>query len=391
MNINAIFAGKKFISSTKTEVKDLKNQIVAEMDNVPSVLVYQIRRNLLKTESQGRSVIAKCLKKATNIFLNEEVDGVTCTEYVKLVHTVTGLPLKSVYKNVLQLVKEIDSLPSDITEEVPKGAHMLEDVNNLRDGNIYWIPKGRILSVIAPGNNPLVHRSWLEALAAGYKILLRPSQKDPFTPYRLIKSLLMAGLSEDMVAFLPGTHNIVNAIVDAGDFSLVFGNKATIDRYNNLKNMILRGPGYSRLYWDDSATLSYEKCAQIIYNSVIDDGGAKCTNISGIIYDSANKYHMEAAIERIAKVDYCGWLDEQGELPLFPTSVAVKFVDYIKQLTSSKLVDSDLFQLNHAIIDLGNGISSIKPIVFRISDFTKEFFDYELPFPTCWVYELKNK
>lgn len=390
MNINAIFPGRKFVSSNKIEIKNLKNQLVAEMDIIPSVLVYKIRRNLLKSEYQNITSIAECFKKARSIFLNDEVDNINYNEHIKNVHTVTGLPLETISKSMLKLADEFINLPKEILEEVPNGSGFIESKVGINRSKVYWVPKGKILSVIAPGNNPLVHRSWLEALASGYKIIIRPSNRDPFTPYRLIKSLLLAGLSEDMIAFIPGEHDITDAIVEAGDYSLIFGNNILVDKYKKLNNTILRGPGYSKLYLDSTSQLSDDVVENIIVKDVLKDGGAKCSNLSGIIYNSVKKFPVESAINKIINEDSCGWLDKQGKLPLFSLNTANNLYKFLKQLKQTGLENIRFSNLDDVIIDLGDGICSIRPIVFKLSNLTEKFKNYELPFPTFWAYEIND-
>ncbi len=54
-----------------------------------------------------------------------------------------------------------------------------------------------------PGNNPGVNAIWIEALLYGYDVVLRPSSKDPFTPLRLLRSLIEAGVDQQRLSYVP--------------------------------------------------------------------------------------------------------------------------------------------------------------------------------------------
>ena len=50
-----------------------------------------------------------------------------------------------------------------------------------------------VFAVHASGNSPGVHGLWLQALALGYRVAIRPSRREPFTGHRLISALRQAG------------------------------------------------------------------------------------------------------------------------------------------------------------------------------------------------------
>jgi hypothetical protein len=76
---------------------------------------------------------------------------------------------------------------------------------------------------------------------------VRPSDDDPFTPYRLVTALLEAGLPEDAVAFVPGGHDLVDAIVQACSLSVLFGGQPLADRYASNRSVRIHGPGRSKV------------------------------------------------------------------------------------------------------------------------------------------------
>ncbi|MFC9243706.1 hypothetical protein ACFT7S_06530 [Streptomyces sp. NPDC057136] len=58
-----------------------------------------------------------------------------------------------------------------------------------------------------------MHALWLEALALGYRVAVRPSRRKLFTPYRLISALREAGFGSNQVVLLPTGHTVADELV----------------------------------------------------------------------------------------------------------------------------------------------------------------------------------
>ena len=78
-----------------------------------------------------------------------------------------------------------------------------------------------------------MHGLWPQAVALGYRVIIKPSEREPFTAQRLVASLRLAGLY-DYVAFIPCAHKSVETLVEASDLSLIYGSEATVERYKAL-------------------------------------------------------------------------------------------------------------------------------------------------------------
>jgi hypothetical protein len=65
------------------------------------------------------------------------------------------------------------------------------------------------------------------ALAMKVPIVLRPSNDDLFTPYRLVTAFLDAGLPEDATHSVPGGHDLVDPIVQSCALSATVRRTAT--------------------------------------------------------------------------------------------------------------------------------------------------------------------
>ncbi len=54
---------------------------------------------------------------------------------------------------------------------------------------------------------------WREALVLGHRVVVRPSQRDPLTPFRLVTALRRADLPDDRLVFAPCDHTTAGLIV----------------------------------------------------------------------------------------------------------------------------------------------------------------------------------
>src|ERR1700735_4232363 len=64
----------------------------------------------------------------------------------------------------------------------------------------------RGLAVHAAGNGPGVHGLWPQALALGYRVVVRPSRREPLTGHRLVNALRQAGFCNQDAVYLPADH-----------------------------------------------------------------------------------------------------------------------------------------------------------------------------------------
>jgi acyl-CoA reductase-like NAD-dependent aldehyde dehydrogenase len=103
-------------------------------------------------------------------------------------------------------------------EQIVEAARPLGVASDWRTGTAtshraVWARRGEVFAVHAPGNHPATHAAWLQALALGYRVAVRPSTRDPFTPHRLVTALRACGFSTDQVALLPTTHGTADDVI----------------------------------------------------------------------------------------------------------------------------------------------------------------------------------
>src|SRR5439155_1648935 len=98
---------------------------------------------------------------------------------------------------------------------------------------------------LAAGNHPGPNELWLEAVALGFRVAVRPSRREPFTPHRLVLALRAAGLTAAVV-LLPTDHDAADELVACADLSLVYGGDDVVAKYAGDAHVLTQAPGRSK-------------------------------------------------------------------------------------------------------------------------------------------------
>ncbi|MEA2183914.1 MAG: hypothetical protein QOK16_3949 [Solirubrobacteraceae bacterium] len=88
---------------------------------------------------------------------------------------------------------------------------------------------------------------WIEALALGYRVAVRPSTREPLTLGRLISALRRAGMPGHQAIMVPTDHAAADAVIGRTDVTLLYGGQDVVDRYRNRSDILTQGPGRSKL------------------------------------------------------------------------------------------------------------------------------------------------
>src|SRR5258708_20364807 len=167
-------------------------------------------------------------------------------------------------------------------------ARPVGDVDNWRDpltrtGFGVWTRRGDVFAVHAPGNHPGVHAIWLEALALGYRVAVRPSRRDPFTPHRLISALRAAGLADDQAVLLPTGYDVADAILRGADLAIAYGGEDVMRKYATTSKMLPQGPGRSKILL--TADVDWRDHLDVIVASISHEGGRGCVNATAVFVE----------------------------------------------------------------------------------------------------------
>jgi acyl-CoA reductase-like NAD-dependent aldehyde dehydrogenase len=241
-----------------------------------------------------------------------------------------------------------------------------------------------VLAVIAPGNHPDAHIGWLQAIAFGYNVVVKPSRKDVFTPLRLVRALIEAGLRPGEISFAPGDHRAADALVEAADLSLVYGGPDAAKAYGGDRRVLVRGPGRSKVFVPARQPLSPERI-EFLARCVAADGGTRCTNTSAILVDGD---HEAVAIELarvLAQKPSATQHDDGAELAVLPETEARAIRAAFDAARGGAPDLCRRFDDAAAVEALSEQTAVLRPAVVAVPSAETPGFASEFPFPCVWV------
>lgn len=354
---------------------------VAETTITPPLLVHSLARvgpGNLQALSIDR--ILKIFRGASRIFADGRPDGLHPEEYVRNAALTSGLPLAAVRRNTLRLFPmALRGMDRFLKAQSPGGLKVFDKHSYKAGGiSIGFAPRGRTVGFVMPGNHPSTHFMWLGALAMKMRVIVRPSEDDVFTPYRLATSLLAAGLPEDALAFLPGEHDLADAIVSSCSLSVLFGMQHLKDRYAAQPNVKVFGPGRSKVIVPGGADPG--AATDMICRMVMDDAGRGCINASAVIVEGDAASLASAVAAALERTPVVSPLEEDAQLAALRSPAEAD--------NFNRLIDRGLAQGGRELtpgrerrVQSAGGGAVMRPTVIEVPSCDHPLFGIELPFP----------
>jgi acyl-CoA reductase-like NAD-dependent aldehyde dehydrogenase len=380
LTLDALGPAGGYHTHERQTINDVAGNPLAELSLVPRLFVTRAMTALHKAESLPVDERVAAIARAGELYATGAVGGVPAADHVHTVSRTTGLPI-SVVREATQMIARsaAEAYPSAQTAR-PVGA-----VNDWRDpltrtGRGVWTRRGEVFAVHAPGNEPAVHSIWLEALALGYRVAVRPSSRDPFTPHRLISALRTCGFREDQVVLLPSSHDVADEILRGADLALAYGSEDVIRKYANLSSMLPQGPGRSKILL--TAEVDWRDHLDVIASSVSEMAGRACTNTTAVFVEGDPNPVAEAIAERLSALPSLPPEDERAVLPVLPLAEAQKLERYLL----AKAQGTRPWLGGDGILDeLGDGSAVLRPAVHQVDRPDAPQARIELAFPCVWV------
>ena len=274
-----------------------------------------IRRDLGK-QDLPRSVLKKfstrelvdICSRAAEHFTNDSLalgDGTQSPDdYIAQVSATTGLPYVLARGNMFKIKSMLASM-----ENVLNGLTRHIDWNILDRGfgevegrTLSFFPRTQSLGAVLPNNSPGVHSLWIPAFALRMPLVLKPGSAEPWTPYRIIQSLIKAGAPREAFSFYPADHAGASEILRNCGRSLLFGDSSTTGVWANDPRIEIHGPGYSKVIIGEDCIDDWEKHLDVIIASIADNGGRSCVNASAVWVPRHADEISEAIAERLARI-----------------------------------------------------------------------------------------
>ncbi|CAM01892.1 hypothetical protein SACE_2601 [Saccharopolyspora erythraea NRRL 2338] len=241
-----------------------------------------------------------------------------------------------------------------------------------------WARKGEVFAVLAPGNHPATHAAWLEALAMGYRVAIRPSRREPFTPHRLVSALRQAGFGSDQVVLLPTDHTVADVLVQAADLAMVYGGDEVAATYGARADILVQGPGRSKVLLADGHS---ERHIATVVDSVGGHGATACVNATAVFVDGDAPGVAREVARSLSEIVVRPPESDDAVLPAFRVERAKALQNYLR----GRLDTAEMISGPDLVAELPGGGAVLRPAVMLLDRADAPQVNIELPFPCVWV------
>ncbi|MFR9795362.1 aldehyde dehydrogenase family protein [Streptomyces sp. MS06] len=369
--VPALRTGEERTSRDTRVLHGVTGEALATVHEVPPLVARLTIKVMRQSPELDLDERLSVLAEAGRLFAKATLGGQSPEEYCRLQALASGVPVGAARGVLERVARDGESLGEVVRRQIPAGA----------GDTARWVRRGRVLSVIAPSNHPGTHGAWLQALAMGYRVAVRPGGRDPFTPLRLVRALLAAGLHPGWISLLPGGHRTADALIEAGDLALVYGGEDTVARLRGDDRVLVRGPGRSKILVDsgDEALLDH------LVTEIAGDGGVRCTNTTAVLTTGDHRRLAEQLAERLAALPAHPVTDPRAALPVRPRpeaealrAAAAAAAGPAPDLVAAHCPDGPL-------APVGGSAVALRPAVFPLDSCDHPALATELPFPCAWV------
>ncbi len=380
IEVDALGPKGPYRARNRLAIPDVSGAPVAELSLVPSLFVNRAIEALRRADPLGPDERTRALVDAGRLFAEGSVGGLSVAAYEHAVSRVGGLPISVVRTTTKAMSRRIAQAYHSVQHARPMAAATDWRDPLTRTGNAIWTRRGDVFAVHAAGNHPGAHSLWPEALALGYRVAVRPSTREPFTPHRLVTAFRQAGFGEDQVALLPTDHATAASIAEGADLSMVYGGDEVVRRFGANPHVLPQGPGRSKILL--TADVDWREHLDTIIGSVCHHGGTGCVNATAVFVEGDPAPLAAAVAERLAVIPSLPPQDDRAVLP-------VQAADQARALEKHLLAKAGGTRAwlgGDGVADpLGDGSAVLRPTVHQLSSCHSPIAGLELPFPCVWV------
>jgi hypothetical protein len=252
-------------------------------------------------------------------------------DYVKQVSATTGLPYVLARRNMLKIksmLANMNCVLNGLTRNLDW--EILDRGFGELDGHaLSFFPRSQSLGAVLPNNSPGVHSLWIPAFALRIPLVLKPGSAEPWTPFRIIQSLIKAGAPREAFSFYPADHAGAGEILRNCGRSLLFGDSSTTSTWANDPRVEIHGPGYSKIIIGADCVDDWEQYLDVMVASIADNGGRSCVNASAVWTPAHAVEISEALAKRLAQIMPRAADDETAQLAPFVDPQVAKRINAI--------------------------------------------------------------
>ncbi len=275
-----------------------------------------VSRDLLEANSRASAFrqmsimeVLRCMESAAEVFLSESLPVNDAQEqspeaYISALSASCGLPQSLCRANMEKLAHVLRTMPAILAglsrnvdlEIIDRGIGLSDGVC------LSFIPAAPVLGAVLPNNSPAVNGLWLPALALKYPVALKPGAQDPWTPLRLMQSLIHAGIPDDAFGYYPSSHEGAQRIIEHAGRSILFGDESTVERYAGNTHVSVHGPGWSKVILAPDALDALDDYIDVIVDSIVMNGGRSCVNASTLVVPAKGEVVADKVARRLAEI-----------------------------------------------------------------------------------------
>ena len=311
LHVPILRGGQPYVSKEVFALTDYATgETVAEASQANPGL---ISRDLLEddwTPLQDYSVddLLERLREAAGYFMHGDLPCGEATqkpeEFVAIQSATTGLPYTLCRRNMEKIEAALHNMGT-VLEGLTRGlaTSAIDAGYGEKDGHtVSFAPKTRRFGAVLPANSPGVHALWLPALALKTPVALRPGQREPWTPLRILEAMRFAGIPETALGFYPSGHDGAGVILRRCGAAMMFGAGPTVRPWVGDPQVEIHGPGYSKVMLDGPQSEAYRRHLDLLVDSVAANGGRSCINASAVRCVSHSGKIADAMAQRIAQI-----------------------------------------------------------------------------------------
>src|SRR4051812_655564 len=286
------------------------------------------RRSLLKFSTE--ELVAICNRAAEyfekdSLPLGDSMQGPE--DYVAQVSATTGLPYVLVRRNlkkIRSMLAEMENVINGLTRNLDWKL-LDQGYGDLNGQPLSFYPRAQSLGVVLPNNSPGVHSLWIPALPLKMPLVLKPGSSEPWTPYRIIQSLIKAGAPREAFSFYPADHNGGGEILRGCGRGMMFGHSSSTGAWENDSRIEVHRPGYSKIVIGEDCIDEWPRYLDVMVASIVDNGGRSCVNASGVWVPAHAPEIAQSLAERLAKIEPRAADDENAQIaPFVDPNVATR-------------------------------------------------------------------
>ncbi|MEU6402567.1 aldehyde dehydrogenase family protein [Streptomyces sp. NPDC046985] len=380
VTLDALGARGPYRARNRLTVTDVAGRASAELSLVPSLFVDRTMKAMHRAVAPAPDDRIGMIGRAAELFAAAALNGLTPDEYACRASRVGGTPVSVVRATAAAIAARLRKAHYSVEHARPAGAVNRWDDPLTRTGRAVWVRRGNVFAVHAAGNHPGPHSLWPEALALGYRVAVRPSRREPFTPHRLVTALRAAGFGDDQVALLPTDHDTADALLRGADLGLVYGGEDVVRKYSGDPRVLPQGPGRSKILLTREA--DWREHLDTIVDSVSGHGGTGCVNTTAVFVEGDPAPLCAALAERLSAVPSLPPEDPAAVFPVQPLATAKALEAHLLHRAAGA---RPWLGGDGVLDDLGDGSAVLRAAVHQLGGPDAPQAGVELPFPCVWV------